>query len=334
MPPYRKRNPHVWKQLLGFPQRFIVWPLLKPVEHLLIKKTGQPPYPPIFMTSPPRSGSTLLYQVMCRGLRVCYFSNLMIRFVTSPVLTGKLTRPLKGCHPPEKYQSWYGVSRGWNAPHQGVELWERWFGHGAHYMRAEDLSAKAAREMSATIAALEMTFGMPFLNKWQGHAVHLPDLADAFPSALFIRISRDPLQVAQSILKSRRDLCGDPGKWTSAMPSEIKEIQKKGYIDQVCEQIYYLEKNMDEDSLKIGRHRFLHMRYEDLCRNPKGALQQVREFYHTQSKGVGLELRDPVPESFPCSRSKKVPDEDYQALCRRLKELFPDSFGKSSMKQA
>jgi len=241
----------------------------------------------------------------------------MKRFVNIPTLASLLSKPFGGGHPPELYQSWYGTSPGWNAPSQGVAIWMRWFGNAPRYnmyMDADSLSEMAMGEMTGTIASIESIYDSPFVNKWQGHAVHILPLSKAFPKALFIRITRDYLQMAQSLLYSRWLLFDDPNTWTSAKPKEYEQIKEKPYIDKICEQIYYLEKNMDEDSKKVGESQFLKIEYDALCQDPNRAVQTIRKFYKQQSGGFELAPRFSIPNSFARSTSKKVTEADYQAL--------------------
>ena len=305
------------KDFLKTFQQLIVWRILKSIETPLIRYKGQPKYPPIFVTGPPRSGSTLLYQLICRGLKVCYLTNFMRCFATSPILASILIKLIGTGISKENYTSWYGLIRGWNSPSQGIDFWRRFFGKEFYcymYMDADCLKETAMRDMVGTISFIESLFNLPFVNKWQGHAVHILPLVKSFPNAIFIRITREPIQMCQSLLKCRLDLFGDLQAWVSAKPKEYDQIKDKPHIDQICEQIYYLERNMDEDSKKVGEHRFLTLEYESLCSDPRGVLQSIQTFYQKNSGGFELALRDPIPESFPCSNNHKVSQEEYHAL--------------------
>ena len=52
-------------------------------------------YPPIFIIGAPRSGSTLLYQVLTDYFEVGYISNLHAHFFGSPACLERLLHPLR-----------------------------------------------------------------------------------------------------------------------------------------------------------------------------------------------------------------------------------------------
>ena len=305
------------------------WPLLSKIEKGYLIKHHTPAWPPIFIIGPPRCGSTLLYQLITRGFNVCYLTNFMVYFATSPVLVSRLIRHFDGCVPPEGFDSWYGITRGWTAPHQGPEIWERWFEPGQEYAGAGSLAEKKCRELSTTVALIEKAFNAPFVNKWQGHSVHILPLVEAMPNLLFIRVHRDNLQIAQSILKGRLELRGTSDSWTSVRPSQYKKIKNKHYIHQVCEQIYFVEKDIDRDSATVGKDRFYNVDYKRICKQPRIVIQKIAEFYSNYS-GYNLNNRVSVPEFFPYSDSDKVPESEIIALKQCLNRLYNLNYSNSN----
>ena len=242
----------------------------------------------------------------------------MVYFASSPVLAVRWFA--KNCDPPRKFESWYGITRGLSAPNQAPEIWERWFEPGQKYAGPGSLDVNKSNELRATIAHLEEVFEAPFVNKWQGHAVHIRPLVEALPNLLFIRVKRDPLQVAQSILKGRMELRGTQNSWTSVRPSGYQRIADKSPIEQVCGQIYYVERDMDRDSEETGIDRFFEVDYRRICTEPKAVLRDIREFYERRS-GYSLRERYMVPDSFPYSDSQKVGESDMRALDSCLRRL-------------
>ncbi len=314
-------KPNVIKRALKSSNKTITVPLLGMLESLVLKDEQKPQFPPIFILGVPRSGSTIFNQIITHGLKVCYFSNFMHYFPLSPVIISRVSSHFGDCIPPKIFTNRYGLTKGWSAPHQGIQIWRRWFSEGMNYIGPNSIESHKLIQLRNTIAAIETTFNLPFVNKWQGHTVHIYPLVEAFPDALFIRIRRNPLQVAQSLLKSRYDLFGNPAAWTSTKPKEYEKIKNKHYIDQVCEQLYYLEENMDNDSNSVGIDRFLEIDYANLCGNTNAVLEKVRNFYR-DSSGYTLKTRNPIPTFLDPSNSRKVGDEDFDALKQRVNQLF------------
>jgi len=299
------------------------------IESKLISKNIKLPFAPIFIIGLPRSGTTLLYQVMTKCLKMCYFNNLTDHFPKSPVLVSLLTSPFNGNRPHGDFSSYYGETIGWNAPSQGGLIWREWFGEDPCYIAAGLLDAKAQHEIRNTLALMEMAFRAPFVNKWPVNSVRILAFAEIFPEAVFIRTHRNRLMVAQSILYGRKEFWGDSGAWLSAKPSNYENIKSKSNIDQVCEQIFYVEKDMDRDSKIVGLERFLSIDYEQLCSSPADIINKIRGFYAATPHGCNLLSRSDVPKQFPFSTTIKINRKEYESLRVCMKKLYQHKHDKT-----
>ena len=161
---------------------------------------------------------------------------------------------------------------------------------------------------------------MPFINKAQGHCVRIHPLVETFGSPFFVRITRKPLQVAQSILHGRKEFFDDLCHWFSAKPKEIAWIDKSNPIKQICEQMYFLEKNIDEDIEELNVACYL-VSYDELCRSPKKVVSEFIEQYYAKTE-IKLMLRLSIPDSFKISQSRKVSDCELEEIVKCLDELF------------
>lgn len=275
---------------------------------------------PIFIVSLPRSGSTLFYLLLLQRFRLCYFSNLMARFPESPVVVGRLTRRLGGGSPPPGLDNHFGNTRGWAAPNQGWQVFNRWLPADRDYIDPASLDPAAVDEMRATIAGLQDCFGAPFASKWQRHAPRLRALASAFPEALFVHLRRSPELTAQSILAGRREFLGDERAWLSARPRNYPSIKDLAPVQQVCEQVCGLERDIAEDRALIGDKRFFATTYEEFCSNPEAVLSAFASWYRDRS-GLPLETRRrPLPRLEPRS-GRKVDEVEWQQISRHIEAI-------------
>jgi hypothetical protein len=276
---------------------------------------------PLFIISLPRSGSTLLYLLLVQRFRVAYFSNLMAAFPMSPVAVAQLTRRLHGLEPPPGLESHYGATDGWRAPNQGWRLWNRWFPESLDFIGPDQLDATSVAEMRATVAALQRAAETPFVNKWQRHVPRLRALAAAFPEALFVNLTRSPELVAQSILAGRREYLGDEHAWLSARPRDHARIQGLDPVEQVCLQVFLLDRDLREDIAAIGVDRFLTVAYESLCGNPAEALDHIAAWYLVRS-GRPLAVRRPLAVTLEARSRAKIPAAELERIRRMLGELY------------
>jgi len=291
------------------------------VENYITAKQDQPEYPPIFIVGPARSGTTLIYQSIIYYFNVSYFSNSMTFFPSVPAITAKILSYVNGCSSPKNFSSNYGKVKGWNAPSQGHQIWIRWFPKNQSANRLE-FSQANKRKLTGTLSYIEKCYQAPFVNKWPGFSVYLLQLASAFPNALFIRVQRDYLQNAQSILKGRYDLTGDPGKSISRVPVSYKQYEGRDYIEQVCAYLYGIEEQLKFDIQKIGSDKVFNVRYEDFCTQPLNIMRQLKDWYDSMS-GRSISIRNnDFPDKFHISKTQKIDDSELEVLNRKLKELY------------
>src|SRR3546814_14057903 len=100
---------------------------LAPVERLALRLGDPLPYAPIFIVSPPRSGSTLLYLLAVQKYRLSYFSNFAMACPASPALLTLLGPPLDACAGGAPLATSFGQTTGWKGPKQCNRAWHRWF---------------------------------------------------------------------------------------------------------------------------------------------------------------------------------------------------------------
>ena len=296
--------------------------VFKKIENSLIRKDNvEFRYAPIFIISPPRAGSTLLYQLIATHFKVCYLSNLMMLFPSSPVLMAKLLAPVNGCNPPESFSSTYGETMGWRSPNQGRETWYRWFPTDNSYVGSRVVLKHISKEIRNTTALIQFAFDAPFVNKWPVNSGRLLPIAEALPEAMFIRVKRDPAFVAPSILHAKRTLLKNEIDWFSAKPRNHKEIKHKEPLEQVCEQVFYIERDIDCDSKIIGEENFMTVHYEELCKSPHRVMEEIANFYKRHWKNIDLEVRHNIPSSFQCSDALKVDIDEFMIIKSILSNL-------------
>lgn len=291
-------------------------------------------YSPVFIVAPPRSGTTLLYQIMTRHLSTCYYTNLAARLYVGggpaiTILSAKLAKMIRlDRWQSNSFESYYGLAKGLVGPHEAHMIWDQCFPEEEHAISSGHLSADDRQVIYRSIAGIERIFDRPFVNKCIRHSVRIEALAEIFPTAIFIQCTRDQLDIAQSIFIARTRAFPFQDQenrdalkfWFSVIPKEYKLIRQKGLIEQVCDQVYYVEQSIAAARNALGHDRFLLIDYKDLCQVPRREIQRVVGFMNEHSAPTHI-LR-PIPDSFPYSSGRKIDENSYWAMADYLSQLY------------
>lgn len=254
-------------------------------------------WPPVFILGPPRSGTTLLYQMLASSFRFSYFPNIANQFYMCPITATragiKLCREYK-----TTFSSEYGFEKGCMAASEAGNIWNRWFPQekrdGFNYTPSGYLPEKTEELIYKIIANIELSFDAPFMTKNGKSCVRIPTLLEIFPNALFIEIERNLIDSALSILirLKRYNL-----NWWSVMPKEIDLFRNESNVEKVCKQVHFIKKNIREDVQSCQPEHSHSLRYDELCENPAKHMDKIYQFL--VSNGCSVERKKyPIPKSF------------------------------------
>lgn len=233
--------------------------------------------PTLHVVGAPRSGTTLLYQVIARGLDVGYVNNLIASFWLAPVTGVRLSRKLGlAATPSSSFASSFGRTEGVAEPHEYGYFWnhhlgypdlaERDAGHGAtiDWARLRRVLVNMAEAEGRPVAF------KPMLLVW-----HLEEMLRWMPRTCYVWIRREPRDTALSILRMRRSLLGDESGWASLRPRGIPDDAPPW--EQVAAQVVLLERVLEGVAARLGPRHVLPVRYERLCADPGGVLEEIRD---------------------------------------------------------
>lgn len=289
---------------------------LAPVERALLSRADAPSAPPIFIVGPPRSGTTLLYELLVNCLRFSYFSNIAHRLYLTPaaatrVFRGRIRR-WSG-----RYENVYGHIPGWGSPNEGGWIWRRWLPEESA-LTADDAPGRDIDTMCRTVAAVAGALDAPFMSKNVMHSVHMSLLDCVFPGCLFLEMHRAPGDNARSILRARMDSYGVGGakRWLSVRPPGWEEWTDAHPVDQAVWQVRAVHRQVEASTLQVGLRRRLQIEYEAVCDRPGEVVQRVTEFLGDH--GVSLSSRREAPGAFSRPASKALPEEWEERLGKAL----------------
>jgi hypothetical protein len=306
---YRK-DPQQEKRLLALNL------LLEPLQERLEALLSAPLKTVLFIIGPPRSGSTLLSQVLAATDRFAYITNFVARFWLAPAIGAQIESALgmRSERPDDPFGSEFGVTKGWTSPHEFGYFWSHWFDHGqnTHKVEERDLAAIDAETLRRRVAAIESVYDLPLMfknNTWCTFQAGW--LARIFPQSIFVVCRRDALFVAQSMLRARRERLGSATAWWSMRPSSYRRLLELPWHHQIAGQTLEIERELDDALRDVPSSRKIEVPYRSLCADPRSFATTIGRAVHADWR-TNDALR--IPESFTHTDKQQIGDDEWHLL--------------------
>ncbi len=273
-------------------------------------------YPTLFIIGAPRSGTTLLSQLVSVHLDVRYINNLIAAFWKAPVYGVRLSEKLIPHFRSSLYQSQYGRTQGISEPHEFGYFWARFFGEDPLSQKTRDFEKQVDWErMRKVLINIAHAFKKPVVYKYLPMCWYVEAVGRILKKVCFVRVKRDPVQNAISIYNSRKKFLGSAAQWFSLKPLQYKELKNKPVWEQVAGQVAAIETFINDEIKKIDKDRLLDLNYTDLCKNPMEVLGAIKEMLNRNGGNVEL-LSE--PERFIEKIIDPHSDEIYSKIAREL----------------
>jgi hypothetical protein len=237
-------------------------------------------YPNIFIIGLPRTGSTLLYQILFNNLDISCTNNFMAKFWNVPLVASKLSKNFFS-RKPKFFDSQFGQTDDIRSPHEFSWYWQS----RLHMSNIEFYDPEKVRDKIDWVKLKNELLGMNDI--FQKPLVHKPmellayffeDFYKLFNKGIFIYIKRDLESVALSLINARLKKNGNLNSWWGSFPNNNKYhfLKDEDFSKQIAGQVYYLNKMYDEIILKFkDQNRFFIVEYSDLCKNPQDVIDKI-----------------------------------------------------------
>jgi len=243
---------------------------------------------PLFLVGVPRSGTTLIYKLLCLHPDAAYISNWMRTAPAVPALA--LANRLTPRFADTRRTTWFGADRA-NAYVNGEPMaWRKQLFprpvEGEPFYRSCGIAVpdSAGRPDMGRLQRLPGMLGAVcrygggrvFVSKYLANNHHIPALAELFPSARFVSIVRDGRAVACSLSRVHwwPDLTvwwygGTPGRW-QAEGRDPWELCARHWVRELAV--------LEQGLAAVPAARRLEIRYEALVAEPVATMRQLAAF--------------------------------------------------------
>jgi LPS sulfotransferase NodH len=249
--------------------------------------------PIVYIVGVPRSGTTLLSQLLSKHLEIGYIDNLIARFWARPSVGIRLSQLCLGPAARRSIllQSTHGTTPGVAGPHEFGYFWREWLrldeASTHHLTDAELERVDAAGLRRALVEEILAEFGLPAVFKNVICGFHARFLTQIHPRTLFVHVTRDPVAAASSILQTRKARYGSYDAWWSLKPRAFDTIcQARSPAEAVALQVFHCRREFDSE-LSRGGVRTISIPYESLCRDPEQEVHRVQEAV----EAIGCDIR-------------------------------------------
>jgi hypothetical protein len=258
-------------------------------------------YPFLFVFGLPRSGTTLITQVIAHSCDIGFINNLMARFWLAPLHGVRLSKLLFGAKRYTEYKSDYAATFELTDIHEFGYFWRHWLKKESFWgiTNAKEIEHEIDWQgLKKILANLQHEFNKPMIFKNIFGSYHLARLKELLEKVIYIYIKRDPLDIAVSILAARKKYYSDLNTWWSYMPVEYDKIKDLDYWQQIAGQVYYLKRYYDKEISSSNLNNVVQVEYGDLAANPQTVLEMIKE-KSEQLYGYSIQIINKPPLSFP-----------------------------------
>ena len=279
------------------------------------------PVQPIFIVGLPRSGSTLLVQLLIAKLRLGYATNLMARFWGRPAFGVALNRALSTDPGAISVSdSVYGQTQGYEGHHEFGWFWSRWFDYGdSHKIEPERWDAMDIASLRSELFAMEKAWGRPLIFKNPpALSMQIGFFEHFLDEPLFIYMRRSEPEVAASLLRARMNSAGGPHAWFSTRPPDVRRLIQLSLMEQVVGQVLSTRREIERQLSEVPAKRVSEVSYEKLVEAPVETLGELGGWL--RGHRVELEWRTTLSGVERLINPPQWQDREQQEAFRRLFE--------------
>lgn len=284
-------------------------------------------FPTLHILGAPRSGTTLVSQILASHLSIGYINNLIAAFWKAPIYGIELSKRLLGVEYKSNFDSSFGRTNGILEPHEFGYFWNYHLNYsGLQQLGGSHESTINWEQLASTLNNMTYHFNAPVAFKSFLFGFHAAAAVEYLPKTCFIYIKRDFLDNAFSILKLRKQLNGNVEAWGSIKPIQYDSLKSLSVHEQIAGQILCMEHEYLSQLEQVPVGNRMHFQYEDVCENPANFLSKIKDLLGPHCKKV-IQQKDIEVDSFQVRKTNLTNQPDTELFLEaksKIEQLFPD----------
>jgi hypothetical protein len=257
---------------------------------------------------------------------VGHINNLIAAFWAAPCHGIRLSKKVLPRRVASSFASEFGRTSGIEEPHEFGYFWTRLLGY-EELAQPEDSQSAAIdwNRVRVVLTNMVEAYGMPIVFKSFMLGWHIQEVQQVLPKTCFVRVRRDSVQNALSVLNTRRGYAADTDTWVGLKPREHAWLENESTWRQVAGQVVFTDAAVTREIQRAGGRNVLDVSYENMCTDPRGFLGQVRDLLNLH--GARVELVGELPRSFQVSELPGNSPDEVEGV-RAAVEEFAASVGR------
>lgn len=292
--------------------------VLSVFEKIAVKKFEQQEitHNPVFIIGAPRTGSTILYQILTQYLNINYVNNFVAFGYRSFYLNFRISSLFFRNKSHNSFQSKYGntSSSGLNAPNEAGMFWRKWTTKGYDYVSTLDAENIDSTSLKNTICAVTNSSLKPLIFKNLNLGMKIALAIKIFPNSKFIFIKRDPIYTVQSIILARKKFQIEEHEWWSIKPPEYEKYKALNEVEMVVKQVFEIEKQISSDLKKLNADNYLIVNYESI------SIPKIINDAEILIGNVSKRKVDSVTNEVSFRNNKRLDDICFQKIVAEVKK--------------
>lgn len=235
-----------------------------------VPRVAEPP-PAIWLIGLPRSGTTLLMQLLVAALDLGYVTNVAARLWRAPLVGIRLSAALLGQRRDRSFASDHGKTADPAGPHEFGYFWQERLCMTAvpPFNRAAVARAVDWAALRDCMDSMNVLFGRPALYKGMHVGLFIDEFAAYFPRSVFVHLVRDPLEVAISLANARLRYYGSLETWWSLVVEDFATLSREPWWRQIGHQVAWLDGLHRAGLAALEPRRVISVDYAEVCAAPR-----------------------------------------------------------------